>query len=234
MASYAFDHITLKMHIDGRFADRELRALENSLFPALEPGGVCLDIGANIGNHAISFADHMSQVHAFEPNRKALDLLELNARLRKNITVHPVGLSDREQTVTGLQPLYNLGGTAASPQNGAKGDPVSLPLRRLDDIDLGLDGRPVTFVKIDVEGHEAEVIRGGEQTLRAHQPVIGMEVDRRSVAGGSSPALDAASALGYSHMYALTRGRGTRFRAVGKAAARNYPLLLLSTKPLPL
>ncbi|NNE53182.1 MAG: FkbM family methyltransferase [Sulfitobacter sp.] len=235
LAGYGFDHITVMMHIDGRFADRELSALEKKLFPQLPRDGVCLDIGANIGNHAVSFADSFAQVHAFEPNHKALELLQINARLKPNITVHPVGLSDRDQTLTGTQPEGNLGGTGAGAGNGkVTGETVELPLRRLDDMDLGLDGSPITFVKIDVEGHEAEVIRGASETLSRHRPVIGMEVDRHTVNGGSSPALEAAFDLGYTHMYAMLRGRSMKFRAVSKAAARNHPMLILSMEALDL
>lgn len=232
LAGYAFDHITLKMHIDGRFAYRELDALEHQLFPKLDADTVCLDIGANIGNHAVNFADHFHHVHAFEPNRKALDLLEINARLRPNITVHSVGLSDHRHTLSAVQPEGNLGGTGASASGSASDQRVELPLVPLDGVDLALNGRAISFVKIDVEGFEAEVIRGAAQTLTTHRPVIGMEVDRRSVNGGSSPALAAALELGYTHMYAMRRGGRARFRAVSNAVERNYPMLLLSTVPL--
>ena len=233
LAGYAFDHITLKMHIDGRFADRELSSLEQLLFPQLAPAGVCLDIGANIGNHAVSFADHFDHVHAFEPNRKALDLLQINARLKPNITVHGVGLSDRAQTLDVVQPMYNLGGTGENADSpDGLDNHVNLDLITLDSVDMDLSGKPITFVKIDVEGHEAEVIRGASDTLAKYRPVIGMEVDRRSVDDGSSPALEAANALGYAHMYAMQRGPLLRFREVSKAAARNHPLLLLSMDPL--
>ena len=235
LAGYGFDHITMMMHIDGRFADRELTALETELFPQLPKGGVCLDIGANIGNHAVNFADVFDAVHAFEPNRKALDLLEINARLRPNVTVHPVGLSDREGTIEAMQPPFNLGGTGvAAAERGGSAEKVTLTLRRLDDIDLSLGSKAITFVKIDVEGLEAEVIRGAAETFARHRPVIGMEVNRRTVNGGSSPALEAAMELGYSHMYAMLRGRKFRFRAVSKAAARNHPMLILSMEPLKL
>jgi FkbM family methyltransferase len=232
LAGYAFDHITVKMHLDGRFADHELATLEQRLFPQLDRAGVCLDIGANIGNHAVNFADYFAHVHAFEPNSKALDLLHINAKLRENITVHPLGLSDRTQTIEVAQPTHNLGGTGTSANGNLDGTRVKLPLVALDSLDLELDGQHIAFVKIDVEGAEADVIKGAARTLTAHRPVLGMEVDRRSVNGGSSPAISAALDLGYSHMYAMPRGRSMRIRQVGRAAARNYPLLILSMDPL--
>lgn len=233
LAGYAFDHITLIMHLDGRFADREIAGLEKRIFPCLPQGGVCLDIGANIGNHAVHFADSFAQIHAFEPNNKALALLRINAQLKPNITVHGVGLSDCTQDLSAQQPLHNLGGTGACSAHAVGTvEEVTLPLRRLDDLELDLGGHPITFVKIDVEGHEAQVIRGAAETLIRHRPVLGMEVDRRSVENGSSPALDAAHELGYTHLYASSRSNRTRFRKVDRAAARNHPLLILSMDPL--
>lgn len=232
LAGYAFDHITVKMHLDGRFAHHELATLEKCLFPQLDSDGVCLDIGANIGNHAVNFADYFAHIHAFEPNTKALDLLYINAKLRRNITVHPVGLSDQEQTIEVAQPAHNLGGTGASATANTSDIRVQLPLVPLDSLDLGLSGKRIVFAKIDVEGSEAEAIKGAAKTLKEHRPVLGMEVDRRSVNGGSSPAISAALDLGYEHMYAMPRGRSMRIRQVGRAAARNYPLLLLSMDPL--
>lgn len=232
MAGYAFDHITIKMHLDGRFAHQELITLEQRLFPQLEPDGVCLDIGANIGNHTVNFADHFAHVHAFEPNIKALELLQINAKLRDNITVHPVGLSDHQQILEVVQPAHNLGGTGASAKGNDTDIRVKLPLVPLDTLDLDLGEKPLTFVKIDVEGFEAEVIIGAAKTLKTHRPVLGMEVDRRSINGGSSPAIDAALDLGYDYMYAMPRGRSTQIRKVDRAAARNYPLLLMSMDPL--
>ena len=239
LAGYAFDQITLKMHLDGRFADGELRALEEQLFPRLPQGGICLDIGANIGNHAVAFAAAFAHVHAFEPNPKALDLLRINAALRDNISVHATGLSDAPQTVEVIQPAGNLGGTGMTAafkdaRDGATGQRVELSLERLDDLALGGPEGPLTFVKIDVEGHEEEVLAGAAETLSRDFPVLALEIDRRSVRDGTTPAVETARRLGYRHMAGLGRGPRPRFTPVERLAARNYPLLLLSTGPLDL
>lgn len=232
LAGYAFDHITVKILLDGRFAARELAILEKWVFPRLAPGGICLDIGANIGNHSVAFADQFEHVHAFEPNPKALDLLQVNAKLRPNITVHPIGLSDRTETLEGVQPAHNLGGTGVATASRREGTAVTLPLFPLDEVAFDPGGARIRFVKIDVEGFEEQVIRGAANTLREHRPVIGMEVNRKSITKGSSPAINAAYDLGYHHMYAMSRRRTTQIRKVDKAAAKNHPLLLLSMDPI--
>jgi FkbM family methyltransferase len=55
-------------------------------------------------------------------------------------------------------------------------DPTDLKVQLLplDTILEGVD-KPVSFIKIDVEGHEAEVMMGGQRTLRVHRPIMVFE-----------------------------------------------------------
>ena len=54
---------------------------------------------------------------------------------------------------------------------------------RVDDL-LGTD-RPVSVIKIDVEGHEAEVIAGAAETLERHRPALVVEIEQRHLVGRS-------------------------------------------------
>jgi len=77
-----------------------------------------------------------------------------------------------------------------------QGQHESLPvsLRRLDDYEF----RDVSFIKIDVEGHEQRVIRGATETLERERPVILVEIEQRHL--GSVPIITVFrqfEALGY-------------------------------------
>jgi hypothetical protein len=111
LVGFAFDQITLKIHLDGRFEDAELTALEQLVFPKLPKSGVCMDIGANIGNHSVVFAGHFSKVHAFEPNPNVFKALSINASLRDNITVWNLGCSDKAAELDVVENPMNLGST---------------------------------------------------------------------------------------------------------------------------
>ena len=76
---FTFDLITQGIHLDGRFDRDYLQFLPDRIFPQLLPGGICLDIGTNIGNHSLAFAPHFTHVFAFEPHPRTFRLLELNA-----------------------------------------------------------------------------------------------------------------------------------------------------------
>jgi FkbM family methyltransferase len=122
--------------------------------------GVYLDVGANIGNHTLFFAQHCpaTMVHAFEPIQMlvahVLENVEINDL--STVEVHPFGLSDEPRLVD-----VNFNST-----------PYTLDCKRLDDVHI--DGR-IVVVKVDIEGMEAAFLRGARQTLRRHKPVLFVE-----------------------------------------------------------
>jgi FkbM family methyltransferase len=149
-------------------------------------GGVYLDVGSNIGNHAVFFglfcADH---VVAIEPNPRLHPILRRNIDLNAlgdRTTIVPVGISDREGTgVMALRDEHdgNIGAShiVAGAQT-ATGEAVTL--RRLDDLVAeltpSLPVAPITFLKIDVEGMEMGVLRSATALLREHRPHIFIEL----------------------------------------------------------
>ena len=243
VVGFAFDLITAKIHVDGRFENNELTALETLLFPKLPRDGLCLDIGANIGNHAVAFADHFAKVHAFEPNPNVFKVLRINADLKANIVAHMIGCSSSEAEIEVIERRGNIGSTGIGFDGGeSSGQRVVFSVAPLDAMGLFEDDDKTTFVKIDIEGHEADAIRGAASTLRRHKPVIAMEIGRASISNGSNTALDSLKKLGYSHFYEIPRSHSLRrlqrlgaieVLPVDRLKKRNYPLLLAATNPLP-
>jgi hypothetical protein len=70
-----------------------------ALFPSLIPSGkrgIILDIGGNVGTHALAFAGSFREVHSFEPNAAVWASFERNIALNSwaNITLYKVWLGD--------------------------------------------------------------------------------------------------------------------------------------------
>ena len=152
-------------------------------------GGIYLDVGANIGNHAVYFARFLADfVVAVEPNPQLLPLLSRNLRLngRGNWTV--VAAAAGAAAGWGRLrpgPADNVGGTKVVdlPPAGAP-LPSAVPLLPLDTVVARLAscrGRAVTLVKLDIEGMELAALRGAETLLRAQRPQLVVEV-------GTTPA----------------------------------------------
>ena len=85
LALFNYDLIGRHIVCDGFYELALLECLENHVFPKLKTRSICLDIGANVGNHSAFFSPIFDRVIAFEPNLRAFKLLEANAMLFENV-----------------------------------------------------------------------------------------------------------------------------------------------------
>ena len=190
-------------------------------------GGIFLDVGSNIGNHAVFFgrfcADH---VVAVEPNPRLHPILRRNIdanALGERTTIVPVGISDTD--VVGTMALReehggNIG--ASHVVTGPAGAGESVTLRRLDDLIAelapALPSLPITFLKIDVEGMEMGVLRSATTLLRDHRPQIFIELI-------TDDALESATSLlrefGYTSVNRLGSPPSYHFIVPGRHALRD-------------
>jgi FkbM family methyltransferase len=161
---------------------------------AAQPG-LFVDVGANLGWHALHAARHDSteMVVAFEPNAFNAQLLERNRSLNNitNIIIKASAVgAECGQARLRCYKNSNLGRHSIVADHGYESQIV--PLVTLDQalIELGLDCRPVAALKIDVEGYEPAVIAGASQTLERTNAVI-VEY---------SPGLSGASGLSSENM----------------------------------
>ncbi len=140
------------------------------LLPELtDPARAAVDVGGNHGLYAGRLARICPRVHCFEP-QPAL-AMELQEKLPRNVTIHSMALSDREGSAELRIPPEDDGRASLHPGSPVQGETLRVPLRRLDDV----VSEPVGFVKIDVEGHEMEVLRGAEHILRRDRPTLLIE-----------------------------------------------------------
>jgi len=184
------------------------------LLPFLCPRGrTALDIGANVGVWTEAMRRCGAHVHAFEPNPKLFGMLRAGAASR-GVTLHDVALSDRSGEAVLMVPrsrrgYSNQGATLSARKIGDREfGAVTVATRRLDDLGL----QDVGFVKIDVEGHEREVIAGAQATIARCRPTIVVEIEERHTGRPIADDLAAIGALGYE-AYCLVDGALT---AVGR------------------
>jgi FkbM family methyltransferase len=162
------DSIGWHLLIDGIYEPAE-QALMCRL---LLQGGVFIDVGANVGVHAIPIAMRMPglQVLAVEASEATLGYLRANValnQLQTRITVVPCAAGAEEGESGFVEADQSRFGQGALSANAAEGTQVRV--RRLDDIVRDAGGAKVGVIKIDVEGHELEVLTGARQILSATQ-----------------------------------------------------------------
>ncbi len=125
---------------------------------------VVYDIGAFHGLLTIYFARHARLVVAFEPNAKNRERLNQNVRLNSfsNVIVRPYGLSSKAMRAEMSFDPLTPGMASIDSRLAVGGEHEIIELRTLDD-EQGLEAPDL--VKIDVEGFELEVLKGGVHTL---------------------------------------------------------------------
>lgn len=199
--------LDLNQHIDSGiyFRGSFEQDTTNALRRLVKPGFVVLDIGANIGAHALPMArlaGPEGHVHAFEPMSWARGKLKRNMSLNPaitNITIHPIALSDdnREEDVTFScsWPLSGAEEGELHPYHGGRSMTETVRLAKLDDYvgEKGIDR--VDFIKLDVDGFEYKVVSGARDTLARHKPTIIMELGVYSVAEVGDDVRDLVAAL---------------------------------------
>ena len=153
---------------------------EQELFgQILRPGATVIEAGANIGAHTVALAQLVGPtgaVFAFEPQRLVFQVLCANLALNQctNVWAYPDALGAEPGSV--LVPYYdptklaNFGAVALG--SCELGEPA-----RVATIDA-LDLPDCRLLKADVEGMEADVLRGAKQTIARCRPVLYVENDR--------------------------------------------------------
>jgi len=145
-------------------------------------GDVALDIGANIGTHTLALAGLVGPqglVFAFEPQRIVFQTLCANIALNSLDNVHcinaAVGASPGTLKLFDADPNVpnNFGGVRVAMLAGAPG---AAPVERLK-LDDFLEIDQLKLVKIDVEGMEADVLRGASRILARFRPILYVEND---------------------------------------------------------
>ena len=138
---------------------------------------IIIDIGANIGNHTLYWANESgaSKIYAFEPIPHSFKILKKNVEinnLKDRTVLYNFGLADKICDAEIKCFCYqNYGGTRLKVlQSNTKN---VIPLKTLDSLNITEDR--IDLIKIDVEGMDSEVLLGAADTIEKYKPLIAIE-----------------------------------------------------------
>lgn len=164
--------------------DRKITWICNQI---VRPGDTVLDIGANIGMVTLWLSELVGKsgkVHAFEPNPNLQKMLEemLDRNEVANVCLHPVALGSECNSLELKIPRANAGAASLTRnRNLSKCDVIEVPVKTLSEIVAEENIKFIRLIKIDVEGFEAEVFKGGKEVLESIRPeAILFELNERS------------------------------------------------------
>jgi FkbM family methyltransferase len=169
---------------------------------------MAIDVGSAIGLYSRALASLVPKVVAFEANPAVATFARAVAP--RNVEVINVALSSLTQRTTLRIPVNRRGHTiddlaTIEPKNDFAGgkcitaDVLSKPLDAFDFADCG-------FIKIDVEGHEEEVLEGAKNLIERSRPVLMIELVERHNPGTVERVTRRLSRLGYTGFF-LSHGK---------------------------
>jgi len=172
-----------------------------------------LDIGVYRGVYSFKLSKSFKKVHAFEPNPLLFPYLNKNLKkIINNIDLYNLALSDKQGDTElklpkraksifkdNIEELYQLGAASIHPQKDFKEfKKVQVNKNKLDNIPIKND---IGFIKIDVEGHELEVINGAIETIKRNKPILLIEIERRHSKRSVEDTINHINNLGYKSFF---------------------------------
>ena len=162
-----------------------------------------LDIGANVGQHALFMSRRSDRVLAFEPSSAVADRLQLNRDVNqlKNIEIHRVAL--------GLEDCEAILGSGLPFNSGSRSLTWSLDIDKNSSVQVRHAGRylaqearalgRVDIIKLDVEGFEKNVLIALQEILQRDRPVLLFELVGKDLQGGFKSESELRQLLYESH-----------------------------------
>jgi FkbM family methyltransferase len=165
----------------------------------LQSGGICVDIGANVGWHTLLMASLVGangRVLAVEANPAMLKRLQdnLGANRLSQVEVVPFAMTEAEGEVEfyapdASDPVSGTGRVIGTPSEATAGQTIRVQGRRLDTIIAATQIERLDLIKIDVEGFELPVLRSGEEAIAKFRPHVVFEYNSEYAhRGGGTPA----------------------------------------------
>lgn len=138
---------------------------------------VALDIGANDGGYTNTLLEHGFQVHCFEPVPEIFEFLSQRYSENKNVILNNLALSDVKGELKNITVLESW--TLGNPDNislSVQPARVGVPYFdcKIDTLDnyIQENNLQIGIIKLDVDGYELKVLKGGRETILKQRPQI--------------------------------------------------------------
>ena len=163
-----------------------------------------IDVGGNRGIYAYQLWRLGAKVEVFEPNPDCVGVLAAWAASKSDVNIHSVALSSRSGSANLYIPIDESGAehdASASIENAGfeHSRDQSVSLQTLDSYRF----EDVSFIKIDVEGHEYSVIEGAALLLASSRPALLVEIEQRHSGRPIGEVFEKILGFGYQGFFLL-------------------------------
>lgn len=159
----------------GAYAREELRLIGDFLPTLVKP--VFMDIGANIGHHALFAAARSTKVLAFEPFEDVAKKLKQKVSTNKlsNVFLFEYALGEKNENAAYSLPVGHNTGTGSFANPEGHGETLTLPIKIGDEVLAQNSLTDIHFIKIDTEGFKPFVLKGLRKSLEHSRPLVFFE-----------------------------------------------------------
>ena len=145
------------------------------------PGGIAIDLGANFGEWSLQMARAVGRtghVYAFEPSPNIAEALRktlsINGQTQTTVIEAAAGAHTGNASFTVNADHSGKSGILTG-ANGSPSRDITVKMHSLDDFVRQHKLARLDFIKIDVEGHETDVLEGAETVLETFTPAVVLE-----------------------------------------------------------
>jgi FkbM family methyltransferase len=187
--------------------EREICYLPNLINKSL----ASIDIGVYRGVYSYFLSRESEHVYAFEANPLLIQKLKKGFKKYKNITIENLAVSSsqgiaklkiplRNESIDYLdyEELYQLGTATIHQENhlsNTKFHSFEVEKINLDEYDFD---HKIGFIKIDVEGHELDIITGAKRLILENKPNLLLEIEERHTGTPNIKVINEIKKLGYN------------------------------------
>lgn len=186
--------------------EAEIELVKNFIKPQTDS----IDVGVYRGVYSYEMSKYSQFVHSFEPNPIIFNDLNKNlTKLSKKIKLYNCALSNQNKLMDLKVPIrnsqfgkknyeeyYEMGKATIHIENNFQNfEKFEINTKKLDEIDFK---NQISFIKIDVEGHEKEVIEGGLNIIQEFKPKLLVEIEKKYTGINVSTTINYINSLGYN------------------------------------
>lgn len=214
----ADDEIMERSYANGEFCEEPML---HWIFHNVPTGGIWIDAGANIGNHALAFSQWADLVIAFEPVDGNMQLLRenvINNDIEKKVMCLQLGVGQSHSYMR-IQP----GGVGRNSQFELKAGDQGLGVHVVSIDSIVPSQAQVRLIKLDVEGMEGQALAGAIVTIARCRPEIFVEIWEEEILNRIRRVL---AAFGYKLIERWNEAPTYHFSASG-----HYPVTYTAPQP---
>ena len=190
-------------------------------------GMLFFDIGAHYGIFSLAAVHAGGKAVAVEPSPAAVQMIIIQAKINgcaNDIQVVSAAVSSESGTMGLLSSGVFSDGYFRVASNRPASELIQTPTLTIDELTRQFG--PPTHIKIDVEGHEMAVLRGGRVAIARHSPLLFLEIHNEMVmseGGDPGNVLDELARIGYNTF-------GLRGEVIKRTAILKYPIARIVAK----